>query len=201
MANSLNGQNIGRITKATIPLRLHISGNHQEEISLLIRDNPPLASHPGALLEEWPKLGDCQALQRFLGFANFYRRFIRNYSSIAAPLTHLTSTKVRFVWDQEAEEAFAKLKRRFTSAPILVHPDLERQFIVEVIASNEGVGAILSKCSAGDSKVHPCAFYSHRLSPGEQNYDMSWAIPPNSPTTRVPTEPHHSFSASSGGWR
>ena len=123
-------------------------------------------------VEEWPKPTDRKALQRFLGFTHFYHRFIRNYSMLAAPLTHLTSTEVRFVWDQEAEKAFRDLKKRFTSAPILVHPDHKAQFIVEVVASNVGVGAILSQCSAGDSKVHPCAFYSHRLSPAEQNYDF-----------------------------
>ena len=112
------------------------------------------------------------ALQRFLGFTNFYRRFIRSYNTLAAPLTHLTSTKVRFVWDQEAEKAFRDLKKRFTSAPILVHPDGKAQFIVEVDASNIGVGAFLSQCLTGDSKVHLCAFYSHRLSPAEQNYNI-----------------------------
>ena len=121
--------------------------------------------------EEWPKPTDRKVLQHFLGFANFYHRFIHNYSTIAAPLTHLTTTKDRFAWDKEAEKSFVDLKR-FTSAPILVHPDTKAQFIVEVDASNVGVGAILSQCSAGDFKVHPCAFYSHRLSPAEQNYDI-----------------------------
>ena len=124
------------------------------------------------VVEQWLKPTDHKALQWYLGFANFYRRFIRNYSSIAAPLTRLTSSKVRFTWDQGAEEAFRGLKGRFTSAPILVHPDPGRQFIVEMDASNTGVGAILSQRSAGDSKVQLCAFYSHRLSPAEQNYDI-----------------------------
>ena len=70
------------------------------------------------------------------------------------------------------EEAFNRLKERFTLAPILVHPDPERQFIVEVDASNTGVGAILSQCLAGDLKVHHCAFFSHILSPAERNYDI-----------------------------
>ena len=119
-------------------------------------------------VEEWPKPNDRKALQCFLGFTNVYRRFIRNYSTIAAPLTYLTSVKVCFSWDQEAEKAFLELKRRFTSAPILVHP--KAQFIVEVDASNVGVGPILSQRLARDSKVHPCAFYSHCLSPAKQNY-------------------------------
>ena len=107
----------------------------------------------------------------FLGFANFYHQFIRSYSTIAAPLTLLTLVKVRSVWDEAAEKAFRELKRRLVSAPILVLPDQSR-FIMEVDVSDGGVGAILSQHSAGDSKVHPCAFYSHCLSPGEQNYDI-----------------------------
>ena len=55
---------------------------------------------------------------------------------------------------------------------ILIHPDSEKQFIVEVDASNVGVGSFLSQCSAGDNKVHPCAFYSHPLSPAKQNYNI-----------------------------
>ena len=124
------------------------------------------------VVEQWPNPMDRKSLQRFQGFANFYRRFIRNYSSITAPLTRLTSTKVGFSWGPEAEAAFRGLKGRFTSAPILVHPDPERQFIVEVDASNTGVGVVLSQRSAADAKVHLCAFYSHRLSPAERNYDI-----------------------------
>ena len=120
--------------------------------------------------EEWPKPTDRKALQHFLGFPNFYRRFIWNYSMIALALTRLTSTKVHFSWDQKADEAFRELKKWFTTAPILIHPDPQSQFIVEMDASNVGVGAILSQRSARESKVHPCAFYSHRLSPAEQNY-------------------------------
>lgn len=121
---------------------------------------------------EWPRPDSRKQLQRFLGFANFYRRFIRNYSQVAAPLTRLTSTKISFKWTEEAEEAFKELKNRFTSAPILVHPDPNRQFIVEVDASDMGVGAVLSQRSVSDLKLHPCAFYSHRLSSSEQNYSV-----------------------------
>ena len=123
-------------------------------------------------VEQWSQPGDRKSLQRFLGFTNFYRRFIRGYSSVAMPLTRLTSTKVRFTWGPEAEGVFQSLKGKFTSAPILFHPDPNRQFIVEVDASNTGLGAVLSQRSAGDAKVHPCAFYSHRLSPAKWNYDI-----------------------------
>lgn len=121
---------------------------------------------------EWPQPTTRKELQRFLGFANFYRRFIRSYSSVAAPLTALTSSKVPFSWPAAAEEAFCKLKKAFTSAPILVTPDPQLQFVVEVDASDVGVGAVLSQRSPSDDKLHPCAFFSHRLSPTERNYDV-----------------------------
>ncbi|CAM4606773.1 unnamed protein product [Leuciscus chuanchicus] len=122
-------------------------------------------------LTDWPRPESRVALQRFLGFANFYRRFIQNFCPIAAPLTALTSVKIRFFWTEAAEAAFELLKSRFSSAPILVSPDLEKQFIVEVDASEVGVGAILSQRASADERIHPCAFFSHRLTPTEQNYD------------------------------
>lgn len=71
-----------------------------------------------------------------------------------------------------AEKAFCELKKRFTSAPILCRPDPSRQFIVEVDASDGGVGAVLSQRSETDQKLHLRAFFSHKLSPTERNYDI-----------------------------
>ena len=121
---------------------------------------------------DWATPTNRKKVQQFLGFANFYRRFIRNFSSVAAPLHALTSSGVNFVWGPRAEEAFNELKRRFTTAPILTVPDPQQQFVVEVDASNDGVGAILSQRAAGDNKMHPCAFLSRKLSPAERNYDV-----------------------------
>ncbi len=121
---------------------------------------------------DWPSPDSRKALQRFLGFANFYRRFIRNFSQLAAPLTALTSPRTTFRWSDTAETVFANLKSRFSSAPILVTPDPTRQFVVEVDASEVGVGAVLSQRTSSDDKMHPCAFFSHRLSPAERNYDI-----------------------------
>lgn len=120
----------------------------------------------------WPVPESRKMLQRFLGFANFYRRFIRGYSSVAAPLTALTSSKVPYLWSPEAEKAFNKLKTLFTSAPILRIPAPERQFVVEVDASDVGVGAVLSQRALDDQKLHPCAFFSRRLTSAERNDDI-----------------------------
>uniref|UniRef100_A0AAQ4QYC0 Gypsy retrotransposon integrase-like protein 1 n=1 Tax=Gasterosteus aculeatus aculeatus TaxID=481459 RepID=A0AAQ4QYC0_GASAC len=121
---------------------------------------------------EWPRPSSRKELQRFLGFANFYRRFIRNYSQIAAPLTDLTSNLRAFRWSPGAESAFQELRERFSSAPILIQPDPSLQFVVEVDASEVGAGAVLSQRAKEDNKLHPCAFLSHRLSPAERNYDI-----------------------------
>lgn len=119
---------------------------------------------------EWPEPSNRCQLQRFLGFANFYRHFIQDYSKIALPLTHLTYPKVPYLWADAAQSAFMDLKEQFASAPILTQPDLSLQFVVEVDASDSGVGAVLSQQKEG--KLHPCAFFSHRLSPAERNYDV-----------------------------
>ncbi|KAI2642383.1 Transposon Tf2-9 polyprotein [Labeo rohita] len=75
-------------------------------------------------------------------------------------------------WSSAADSAFTILKSRFVSAPILVAPDPTRQFVVKVDASEVRVGAVLSQHSAADYKMHPCAFFSCRLSPAERNYDI-----------------------------
>lgn len=100
-------------------------------------------------VREWPVPTTRNHLQRFVGFANFYRRFIRDYSRIATPLSQLTSSKVTFTWFPGANAAFEKLKMKFTNAPVLIHPGPEQPF-----------GAVLSQRLPEDNKLHPCAFFS-----------------------------------------
>ena len=123
-------------------------------------------------IEEWPTPTTWKQLQRFLGLANFYRRFIRDYSCVAAPLTQLTSPVSPFTWSAGADLALNKLKTLFTHAPILLHPDQARQFVVEVDASDSGVGAIVSQRHPTTDKLHHCAFFSRLLSPAERDYDV-----------------------------
>ncbi|KAK3557853.1 hypothetical protein QTP86_003254 [Hemibagrus guttatus] len=119
------------------------------------------------------KLENVRELQRFLGFANFYRRFIRNYSSVAGPLTSLLRGKPkRLAWTDQARAAFQQLKESFTSAPILRHPDPDLPFVEEVDASSKGLGAVLSQRHGEPGKLHPCAYYSRRLTAAECNYDV-----------------------------
>ncbi|KAK3538562.1 hypothetical protein QTP86_006724 [Hemibagrus guttatus] len=124
-------------------------------------------------VRDWPAPTTVKELQRFLGFANFYRRFIRGYSSVTSPLTNLLRNKPKtLVWTPAATHAFQTLKQAFTTAPLLVHPDPELPFIVEVDASTTGVGAVLSQQQGNPRKLHPCAFFSRKLNPAEVNYDI-----------------------------
>ncbi|KAK3553204.1 hypothetical protein QTP86_031796 [Hemibagrus guttatus] len=123
-------------------------------------------------LEELPASSTIKE-QWFLGFANFYRRFIRNYSSVAAPLTSLLRGKPKKLnWTDQARAAFQRLKDCFTTAPILCHPDTDRPFVVEVDASSSGLGAVLSQRHGDPGKVHPCTVYSRKLTTVEVNYDV-----------------------------
>ncbi|KAL0148462.1 hypothetical protein M9458_056272, partial [Cirrhinus mrigala] len=123
-------------------------------------------------IQEWPQpLTD--ELQRFLSFSNFYQQFIKNYSSITAPLTSLLRGKPKnLTWNPAAHEAFQRLKNIFSTAPLLHHPDPELPFTVEVDASTSGVGAVLSQAVSEPPLLHPCSLYSCKLSPAEQNYDV-----------------------------
>lgn len=94
---------------------------------------------------DWPQPTTRRQLQNFLGFANFYCRFIKGYSLIAAPFRRLTSLKTSFIWTPNTDKAFSKLKDLFTSPPVLTQPDPRAQFVVEVDASDVGVGAVLSR--------------------------------------------------------
>ncbi|KAI4900377.1 hypothetical protein NFI96_000695, partial [Prochilodus magdalenae] len=121
----------------------------------------------------WPTPKSVRDLQRFLGFAHFYRRFIRSFSTIAAHFTSLLKGNAkRLAWNAQAESAFNELKARFTSAPLLKHPDPSEPFVVEVDASNLGVGAVLSQRHGSPKKLYPIAFFSHKLSPAERNYGI-----------------------------
>lgn len=122
-------------------------------------------------VRDWPVPSPCKELQHILGFANFYCRFDQNFSSVTVPLTALTSSKIPFKWSPGAQPAFDDLKRRFTTAPILILPDPNNQFIVEVDTSDSGIGGALFQ-GGKDNKIQTCAFFSKYLSPAERNYSV-----------------------------
>jgi hypothetical protein len=108
-------------------------------------------------------------IQVFLGFANFYRRFIKDFSKVCSPLTKLLQKGTPFEWTNEQERAFEELKKLFTTAPILQHFDPESPIFIETDASDFAIGGILSQKK---DKLHPVAFHSRKLKPAEINYEM-----------------------------
>jgi len=147
---------------------------HQKEMEFLgfIATTEGLKMDPKKVeaIVSWEVPKTVRDVQCFLGFANFYRIFIKNYSQVAAPLTRLTC-KDKFEWGPQAEKAFQDLKMAFTTAPILVHPDFTKAFYLETDASDFALGAVLSQMGI-ERKLHPVAFYSRKFSAAEINYEI-----------------------------
>jgi len=122
------------------------------------------------IIQDWPEPKKVKDIQFFLGFTNFYRRFIFNYSDIVIPLTRLTRKDIPWKFDSSCVDAFNSLKKAFTSAPILTHWIPDAQLIVETDASDYALAAILSIVNE-DNEVHPVAFHSHTFTVAELNYD------------------------------
>ena len=116
-------------------------------------------------ITDWPAPTTVRGICSFLGLANFYQRFIKDYATLAKPLTDLTQKDKAFTWGSVEANAFTSLKTRFTTAPILAYPDNDCQFRLETDTSDFATGAVLS--IQKDDKWHPVAFSSHAMSPEE----------------------------------
>ena len=122
-------------------------------------------------IHDWPTLQTVKDIRSFLGFCNFYRPFIKGFSTIALPLNKLTHKDVEWKWENPQHQAFETLKRQVTSEPILTHPDPTKQYTLEVDASGFALGAVLSQ-QGDDGKLHPISYYSRTLTEAERNYDI-----------------------------
>ena len=111
------------------------------------------------VIQDWLTLWKVKDIQSFLGFANFYHRFIANYSDMSVLLNRLTCKGVKWVWSPACQEVFKLLKDAFLSAPVLHHFDPSLPPIVETDASDYAVASIFS-LRADDGDIHPVAFYS-----------------------------------------
>jgi hypothetical protein len=119
----------------------------------------------------WPTPTNKKEVQSFLGFTNFYRRFIRDFSHHGRPLFDLTGS-ADWRWGEEQQTAFQKLKDAITSRPVLILPDENCPFQVEADSSDFATGAVLSQQSAEDGKWHPVAFFSKSLDSVQRNYEI-----------------------------
>jgi hypothetical protein len=132
-------------------------------------------------IQEWPIPESFRDIQVFMGFCNFYRRFIYRFSAVTAPLTDLLKGMQKgrktgpFQLTAEARQAFSMLQQCFMQAPLLQHFDPKKISRVETDASGDGIGGVLSQPADEQDNLmritwKPVAFFSRKLSPAEQNY-------------------------------
>lgn len=127
-----------------------------------------------AAIVNYPPPKNRKEVRRFLGTASWYRRFIPNFSTLAAPLNKLTSqakSAPPFKWSTQADEAFKALKKCLVSTPVLSCPDYSQPFEVHTDASDVGIGAVLTQTLDGVERV--VAYMSKSLSKQEQNYSAT----------------------------
>jgi hypothetical protein len=139
---------------------------------IITPDGMRMAKDKTEAIQAWQTPQSLRDIQSFLGFANFYRRFIFGFSKICRPLTESTKgDKKDWRWTSEIEKAFVNLKECFTTVPILTHFNPKRQCIVETDATDFVLGAVLSQ-KEDDDMLHPIAYHSRKFSLAEINYKI-----------------------------
>jgi RNase H-like domain found in reverse transcriptase/Integrase zinc binding domain len=121
---------------------------------------------------DWPVPKNHKEVQAFLGFANFYRRFVKGFSHHEQPLVELTKKDSKWSWGEREQQAFDGLKQQFMSTPILLFTNDDLPYRMEADSSDVATGAVLSQKSPEDDKWHLIAFYSKSLTPVERNYEI-----------------------------
>ena len=127
-----------------------------------------------AKVSNYPVPTDVTKLRQFIGLASYYRRFIKNFAKISAPLHALTKKGVLFEWTTACQQAFDQLKHLLCTAPVLAYPQFGpgHQFVLETDASLAGLGVVLSQRD-GKGLLHPVAYASRALHKHEQNYPIT----------------------------
>ena len=150
----------------TCPEKCSFDKTEVEYLGMFInRDGIRMDDSKVKAITDWPTPMMVCGVCSFLGLANFYRCFIKDYATLAKPLTDLTQKDKAFTWGDMEANAFASLKTRFTTAPILAYPDNDCQFRLETDASDFATGVVLSILK--NDKWHLIAFSSHAMSPEE----------------------------------
>ncbi|GFQ94957.1 retrovirus-related Pol polyprotein from transposon 17.6 [Trichonephila clavata] len=119
-------------------------------------------------VKNWKSPTHLQQLRSFLGLCTYYRKFVKDFSTIARSIHKLAEAKQKFIWTNACNNTFNKLKDELTSAPILAYPEAGKQFILDTDASHDSIGAVLSQEIDGQERV--IAYFSKCLSRPERNY-------------------------------
>lgn len=163
-----------RLLKVGFRTRPHKCKFHVKETDFLgfivsttgVRMDPAKVSS----ISEWPTPKNLKEVQSFLGLANYNRKFIQGYSKVSAPLTELTKKDKPFKWEKAQQQAFEELKKLSTESPVLRTFDEKKTILMETDASGLAISAVLTQ--EHDGKRHPVAYFSKKMSPAEQNYDI-----------------------------
>ncbi|UYV73515.1 hypothetical protein LAZ67_10003901, partial [Cordylochernes scorpioides] len=130
-----------------------------------------LKPDPGKVksIQDFPRPNTVKKVRQFMGLANYYRKFVKDFSKISFPLVRLTRKNQPFIWNEEVEESFAKLKMALSTKPVLAiyNPDYPSKVYTD--ASKYGIGAILTQIGP-DNEEHVIAYYSKTLQPHQENY-------------------------------
>ena len=122
-------------------------------------------------IRDWPTPTTVKQVQSFLGFGNFYRKFISHYSDLARPLNDLTKKDKKFEWTTECQEAFNILKQQFTEEPVLLMPDQLKPFQIESDTSKVATGVVLTQLDLNGDQ-HPVVFMSKTFTNTERKYEI-----------------------------
>jgi RNase H-like domain found in reverse transcriptase len=122
-------------------------------------------------IRDWPTPATVKQVWSFLGFGNFYRKFIFHYSDLAQPLNSLTKKDKKFEWTTDSQDAFDIIKKQFTKEPVLLMPNQSKPFQIESDASKVATGAVLTRLDSNRDQ-HPVAFMSKTFSETERKYEI-----------------------------
>lgn len=163
------------LRKANLTINVDKSKFCMSEIKYLghVVGNGKIKPDPGRVksIVEFPRPTTVRQVRRFMGMAGWYRKYINNFSDVAAPMTDLLKTTDRFTWTPEATVSFDELKKCLTTAPVLTHADFSLPFFIQCDASMLGVGGVLFQNK--DGCEHPIAYYSKKLNPAQRNYSIT----------------------------
>jgi len=166
---------LDRLKQHDLAVLLKKSVFHQEDVEFLgyiVRTSGvTMSDRKVKSIQNWAHPRSVKQVQIVIGLANFYRRFIKDFSKVCKPITEtLKGNPKDFHWGREPEEAFEKLKKRFTTAPILSHFYPGRKTVVETDASDFALGCVLSQYQG--RRLHPVAVHSRKLNSAETNYEI-----------------------------
>ena len=124
-------------------------------------------------VSDWPTPKSVTQVRSFLGFANYFRRFIDRFAELTAPLNEITGKNSRFSWNHQRQSAFEDIKSALLQAPVLLLADVSKPFEIYTDASDSSLAAVLMQKDCKGHGLLPVAYASRGLTPAEKNYTIT----------------------------